>query len=309
MLAAKFGSEEALADLDEIVSLMMGTNDLAPLRGLLPRRIDTLTEQHATFVRDIYDQLTARKSDLSPYVGLLVLARLKRPWEALRLATITSRRTNDALFSVSDMGIVGDVLLADMENLALDIASVRADSIDPDTVLTKLDRFVQMSAGLVREIGVKREGKWGQRLIKIRQLASDAMDSLIVRAPREITAALPVQRLGAFGGRGPRRPDLSRDPDPVRVERALVWGRLLAGSTPYAGGGAFYAAHKDAFEEVSQYLRMYADSMMAELKSLEFEKRPRAQAFQMQAEALSGVILGLEEAEQIRRRAAAAVPR
>jgi hypothetical protein len=196
-----------------------------------------------------------------------------------------------------------------MENLALDIASVRPDNIDPDTVLTKLDRFVQMSAGLVREIGGKREGKWGQRLIKIRQLASDAMDSLIVRAPREITAALPVQRLGAFGGKGPRRPDLSRDPDATRVERALVWGRLLAGSTPYAGGGAFYAAHKDAFEEVSQYLRMYADSMMAELKSLEFEKRPRAQAFQTHAEALSGVILGVEEAEQIRRRAAAAQPR
>jgi hypothetical protein len=309
VLAAKIGSEEALADLEEIVSLLTGSNDLAPLRGLLPRRIDTLTDQHTAFVRDVYDQLTARKSELSPYVGLLVLARLKRPWEALRLASIASRRTNGALFSVSDMGIVGDVLLADMENLALDIASVRPDSIDPDVLLTKLDRFVQMSGGLVREIGVKREGKWGQRLIKIRQLASDAMDSLIVRAPREITAALPVQRLGAFGGRGPRRPDLSRDPDPTRVERALVWGRLLAGSTPYAGGGAFYAAHKDAFEEVSQYLRMYADSMMGELKSLEFEKRPRAQAFQMHAEALSGVILGMEEAEQIRRRAAAATPR
>jgi hypothetical protein len=119
--------------------------------------------------------------------------------------------------------------------------------------------------------------------------------------------ALPVQLLArSVPVRGP---DLSRDPDPTRAERALVWGRLLAGSTPYAGGGAFYAAHKDAFEEVSQYLRMYADSMMAELKSLEFEKRPRAQAFQMQAEALSDVILGLEETEQIRRRAAAATPR
>jgi hypothetical protein len=309
VLAAKFGSEEALSDLEEVASLLQGANELAPLRGLLPRRIDTLTEQHSTFVRDIYDQLAARKSDLSPYVGLLVLARLKRPWEALRLAGIVSRRTNDALFSASDMGIVGDVLLADMENLALDIASVRPDALDPDVLLTKLDRFVQMSGGLVREIGAKREGKWGQRLIKIRQLASDAMDSLIVRAPREIMAALPVQRLGAFGGKGPRRPDLSRDPDAARVERALTWGRLLAGSTPYAGGGAFYAAHKDAFEEVSQFLRAYAESMMAEMRTIEFDKRPRAQAFQTHAESLADVILGLEETEQIRRRAATTLPR
>ncbi|MBP6012396.1 MAG: hypothetical protein KBA31_09230 [Alphaproteobacteria bacterium] len=309
VLANRLGGEDALHDVEEAMQLLAGAGELSPLRGLLPRRIDTLTEQHGAFVRDIYDQMASRQSELCPYVGLLVLARLKRPWEALRLGGIISRRTNQALFSQSDMGIVGDVLLADMENLALDIASVRPDTLDTDTLLTKLDRFVQMSGGLVREIGGRRDGKWGQRLIKIRQLASDAMDALIVRAPREIMAALPVQKLGAFGGRGPRRPDLARDPDPAKIDRAMVWGRLLAGSMPYAGGGSFYSAHKDAFEEVSQYLRGYAESMMAELRTLEFDRRPRAQAFQVHAEALSDLVLGIEETDQIRRKAASMTPR
>ena len=249
-LGLKFGGEDALVDVEEIALLLAGASELAALRGLLPKRIDSLSEQHTAFARDLYDQLSPRRPELCPYVGLLVLARLKRPWEALRLASVMSRRTNEILFSQTDMGIVGDILLADMENLALDIASVRPDTLDPDKLLNKLDRFVQMSSGLVREIGVRRDGKWGQRLIKIRQLASDAMDALIARSPREIIAALPVQRLGAFGGRGPRRPDLSREPDPAKMERALLWGRLLAGSTPYAGGGAFYSAHEDAFEDL-----------------------------------------------------------
>jgi hypothetical protein len=207
------------------------------------------------------------------------------------------------------MGIVGDILLADMEHLALDIASVRPDTLEPDSLLNKLERFVQMSSGLVREIGVRRDGKWGQRLIKIRQLASDAMDALIVRAPREILAALPVQRLGAFGGRGPRRPDLSREPDLAKIERALQWGRLLAGATPYAGGGAFVASHKDAFDEVSQYLRSYAENMVSELRALDFDKRPRAEAYMQQAERLSDTILGVEETDLMRRRVAAALAR
>ena len=122
--------------------------------------------------------------------GFWCSARLKRPWEALRLAGVMSRRTNEILFSQTDMGIVGDILLADMENLALDIASVRPETLDPDAVLNKLERFVQMSGGLVREIGVRRDGKWGQRLIKIRQLVSDAMDALIARAPREISGGV-----------------------------------------------------------------------------------------------------------------------
>lgn len=309
VLSTKFGGEDALLDIEEIELLLGGAQDLSQLRALLPKRIDMLTEQHTSFVRDVYDHLASRRPELCPYVGLLVLGRLKRPWEALRLAGVMSRRTNEILFSQTDMGVVGDILLADMENLALDIASVRPETIEPDPLLTKLERFVQMSGGLVREIGVRRDGKWGQRLIKIRGVASDAMDALIARAPREITAALPIQRLGAFGGRGPRRPDLSREPDTTRVERALLWGKLLAGATPYAGGGAFYAAHKDAFEEVSQYLRSYADSLVTELKTLDFEKRPRAQAYLAHAETLSDTVLGVEETDLIRRRAAAALTR
>lgn len=308
-LVQKFGSEDALADIEEMTLLLGGAAELNPLRGLLPKRIDMLTEQHTSFVRDMYDQLAPRRPELCPYVGLLVLARLKRPWEALRLAAVMSRRTNEILFSQTDMGVVGDILLADMEHLALDIASVRPDMFDPDLVLNKLERFVQMSGGLVREIGVRRDGKWGQRLIKIRQLASDAMDALIARAPREILAALPVQRLGAFGGRGPRRPDLSREPDLAKIERALQWGRLLAGATPYAGGGAFVASHKDAFDEVSQYLRSYAENMVSELRALDFDKRPRAEAYMQQAERLSDTILGVEETDLMRRRVAAALAR
>lgn len=309
ILSVKFGGEDALYDVEEIATLLAAASDLSPLRGLLPRRIDTLSEQHTGLVRDIYEDLAAKKPELCPYVGLLVLGRLKRPWEVLRLTAISSSRSNAPLFSASDLSLIGDILLADMENMALDIASMRPDNLDPELLLNKLDHFTQMSGGLVREIGPKREGKWGQRLIKIRQLVSDAMDSFITRAPREITAALPVQKLGAFAGRGPKRPDFSRDPDPVKVDRALVWGKLLAGSTPYAGGGNFHAAHKDAFEEVSNYLLSYTESIVVELRTLDADKRPRAQSFLMHTQSLSAAILGHEEAEKIRKRVSTVLAR
>ena len=88
-----------------------------------------------------------------------------------------------------------------------------------------------------------------------------------------------------------------------------MWGRLLAGATPFAGGGAFYAAHKDAFEEVSHFLRSYAESMVSELRALDFDKRPRAQEFMHHAETLSDTILGVEETDLMRRRVAAALAR
>jgi hypothetical protein len=308
-LASRFGGDDALADIQEIALLVAGAGELTPLRGLLPRRIDMLSDQNMALVRDIYEDLSARKPDLCPYVGLLVLSRLRRPWEVLRLASIRALRADQPLFRQGDMAIIGDILLADMEHLALDIASVRPDAMDTDAILNRLDRFTQMSGGLVREIGTRRDGKWGQRLIKIRQLASDAMDMLIARVPREIASALPAQKpLGAMG-RGQARPDLAREPEVGRMERAMAWGRLLAGATPYAGGGDFHRSHRQAFEDVSTYLTEYTDSIAATLKTLDASRRPRAQAYLGHAQALVATILGHEEAEQMRRRVASVLAR
>lgn len=301
-LSSRLGGDDALADAQEIALLLSASSELMPLRGLLPRRIDMLSEQNQALVRDLYEELAARKPELCPYVGLLVLSRLRRPWEVLRLAAIRATHADEPLFRQQDMAIIGDILLADMEHLALDIASMRPDAMDTDALLNRLDRFTQMSSGLVREIGSRRDGKWGQRLIKIRQLASDAMDMLIARVPREIAAALPMQKAGGMSGRGPGRADLTREPELARIERALAWGRLLAGATPYAGAGGFHKSHKQSFEEVSAYLTGYCESATATLRTLDPSRRPRAQTYLTHAQALSATILGHEEAEQMRRR-------
>lgn len=308
-LAARWGGEDGIADIEEMALLLASASDLAPLKGLLPRRIETLSDQNLSLVRDVYEEFRAGKPALCPYVGLLVLGRLKRPWEVLRLAGVPSSDPARPLFSPADMGLVGDILLADMEHLALDIASVRPDAVDTDSILNKLDAFTQMSGGLVREMGSRREDKWSQRLIKIRQLATDAMEALVVRAPREIAAALPVQKPGTFGARRSRRPDLSREPEPARIARAQMWGCLLVGATPYAGGGDFHQAHRRAFEEVSAYLVDFTDGLLAELRALDPARQPRARAFLAHAQALSRTILGHEEADQLQQRVAVALGR
>lgn len=308
-LVSKFGGDDAFADAQEIALLLSGVSHLTPLRGLLPRRIDMLSEQNQALVRDLYEELAADKPELCTYVGLLVLNRLRRPWEVLRLASIRASKADAPLFRTQDMAIIGDILLADMEHLALDIASVRPDAIDTDAILNRLDRFTQMSSGLVREIGSRRDGKWGQRLIKIRQLASDAMDMLIARVPREIALALPMQRPAGVVARGPGRADLAREPELARIERALAWGRLLAGATPYAGAGGFHKSHKQAFEEVSAYLTAYSESAVGALRTLDPSRRPRAKTYLVHAEALSATILGHEEAEQMRTRVQAVLSR
>ena len=60
---------------------------------------------------------------------------------------------------------------------------------------------------------------------------------------------------------------------------------------------------------VRRLMRHYAESVIAELRTLDFEKRPRAQAYMVHAEALSDAVLGVEETDLMRRRVAAALTR
>jgi hypothetical protein len=305
-LALRFGGEAGLADIEEIALLLEAGHELDAVRAKLPRQIETLTPEMLATIRDIYDDLSARRPELCPYVALIVMPRLAKPWEVLRLAGVVSRRRDETLFSETDMGIVGELLLADMEQLTDDLTSAPPHKMNPAVVLPKLERFVQMSNGLIREIGVRKGSKWGQHLVKVRHLMSDAMDALITRAGVEITAVLPMQKLGAFAGQAPRRPDLTRDVDNLRLERALAWGHLLSGSSKFATDGAFHAAHREAFDRVAGHLRQYADAMVQELRTLDEDRRPRAEAFVAAAQSLGDAVLGQEETDLFRRRVAAA---
>jgi hypothetical protein len=305
-LAFTFGGEGALADIEEIGLVLEGGHELDAVRSKLPRAMESLLPDHLALVRDIYDDLSERRPELCPYIALIVLRRLHRPWEVLRLAGVVSRRRDETLFSESDMGVVGDLLLADMATLAGELSATPPHRMQPAAVLPKLERFVAMSNGLIREIGVRREGKWGQRLVKLRHLMSDAMDALIARAPIEIVAVLPMHKLGAYAGYAPRRPDLARELDVRRLERALDWAKLLAGAARFATDGAFHAAHREAFDRVSLHLRQYADAMVGELRTIDEAHRARAEAFVAAAQALGDAVLGREETDLFRRRVAAA---
>lgn len=305
-LALKFGGEDGLADIEEIALILDAGHEFEAIRAKLPRQVDTLTNEHLATIRDIYDDLSARRPELCPYVALILLPRLAKPWEALRLAGVVSRRRDETLFSETDMGVVGDLLLADMEQLTDDLTAAPPHKLNPGVVLPKLERFVQMSNGLIREIGVRKGSKWGQHLIKVRHLMSDAMDALITRAGVEVVAVLPMQKLGAFAGGAPRRPDLQRDVDKLKLERALKWGELLAGSAKFATDGAFHSAHREAFDRVAAHLRAYADAMVQELRTIDEDRRTRAEEFVAAAQSLGDAVLGTDETDLFRRRVIAA---
>jgi hypothetical protein len=117
-------------------------------------------------------------------------------------------------------------------------------------------------------------------------------------------AALPLVKTSTFSLRRSRQPDLTREPDPMKVDNAQRWARLLACVAPHAAGSRYQAAHRKAIDQVSSYLTTYAESAAAELHSPDIAKHARVQGYLACANDLLNTIIHAAEDETLHHRAA-----
>lgn len=300
-LAAAMGGQDAAMDVRDIGCICRGAPELAQLQRAVPRAAPHLSPELTETVREIFDRLNARARDAAGYVPVFVMPRLAKPWEVLRLAAQLARQDVDTLISATDMAMAGDILLAEMEELSDRLQALRPADLDAAAGVADLSRFARLSYGMVHEIGIKRDGRWGQRLMKARARVAEAMETLLERAPRDILAVLPTKQT-----KGLRRPDISRMPDADRAARAERLAHLLAGARPYAAAAAFQAALTAALDEVAQGLRAYDEDILRELRGAAGDARARAEAHLELALTLSEHVLGEQETSLLRRRARAA---
>ncbi|HWA92836.1 MAG TPA: hypothetical protein VG889_22585 [Rhizomicrobium sp.] len=299
--------EPIVADAEEIALLLMAGSEIVQIQALLPRPTLELTDEMLRALRDIHDRLVVALPDAAPYVAVVAMNRLMHPWQALKLPQLVAHQSQDTLISATDMGLVGDLLFADIERHGSAIRAARHPSFDPEAMVEHLSHFTELSSSIVREIDIRRDGKWGKRLLKDRAAVAETMDGLMERAPKEIVAMLPVQKSGAFGG-GPKCADFAKPVDDDRAERGLRYARLVMGCAPYAALGSFAAAQKDAFEEASQHLRGYNEDVVRELRAaIDAPRRAIVERqFELAAQ-LTALLFTLEEAEFLRRRGKAAM--
>lgn len=298
--------ETILADAEEMGILLGAAPELLEIQALLQRPAGNLPEPELVTLRAIHDRVAEKAPDAAAYVAVIAMRRLARPWEALRLPVFVSRQAKDTLISSTDMGLVGEVLFAELDEHLGVIRAARHPDFDPAVLVPAVAGFSELSMGLVKEVEMRRDGKWGQRLVKARAAAAESMEALVERSGREILAALPTQRASYTGGA--RTPDLSRAPDESKRERARRYAQLIAGARAFAAAVSVGAVLKGAEDEVRVGMRSYAEDLLRELRTAEGDQRLRGEDLLGFAADLTALLVSPEEAEFLRRRGRAAAP-
>ncbi len=302
---AALNGDLVVADAAEIALLLSVGGDILDLQDKLPKPVPAFTDPLLMAARAAYEKFVQTAPDAAPYVAVIVMSRLYRPWEALRLPLLVSRRQQDTLISSTDMGLVGELLFGDLDKLSHAIRTTHHVQFDAETLVENVASFAELSSAVVKEIAVRRDGKWGQTLLRDRSEVGNVMDTFMERAPKEIAAALPMHKTGSFAG--VRVPDFTRHVDPERIERALRYAKLVAGCKPFASAASFAVSLKDAHDQVIEYLRRYNDELVRELRSAESPRREIVQEYFALATGLTAILFSEQEAELLRRRGKAAL--
>ena len=295
--AAKKLQKDEIADAREIALLLLEADEMLKIQERLPKPVPHLTEEILWQLRESYDALIARNPDVAPFVAVVTMSRLQRPWEALRLPLMVSRQTGDALISKTDMGLVGEILLARMDAMKAVILAARHPPSDAETLVEQVVAFSHLSSALVKEVELRRDGEWGQRLLKDRAAIGAVMDGYMERAIKELGQVLPMNRGTA---------DFSRPTLAEKRAVAINYMKLVAGTRHFAAASSFAAKQSMALEETGNHVRRYVENAVRDLRSSSGEKRQIVETQLQFCAELAAVLFGTEEAELIRRRTRAA---
>jgi hypothetical protein len=184
--------------------------------------------------------------------------------------------------------------------------AVQLGEANTHEVLAELEQFTEISAGLTQSLDIRREGRWGKRLVETRSKLSEAMERRVETIPDEIIAGFPTTMTGAYAAKGVPRPNFSRWPDEAKIGRASNLAMFLGGSRWLAGKALFGVSHKAAVERLSRFLVAYGDELVTELKGGDPEALARCQAHLQAVLRVTELVMGEQEADILRRRATTA---
>lgn len=303
--AARALGADVASDAYDMARMMQIGPEIHELQISLKRPIFSLDEDDIFEIREVWERVQEAKPDCAPYVAFFVLGRLHKPWEIMRLAGALSRKMDDILISRTDAGNVGEILLSDLEDCVERLRAVRADAVSAERVLGPLEMFGQISTGIVRELGIKRDGIWGKRLMAARSEMAGEMERILSRAVRDISATLPMARRG-LTLRARRIPDLTKKPETDKMARAIEIASVVSGARPHALAGAFAGMLSEIEEKVSDLLRHYTEELVDELLTVEEGLKTQALVHAGHAVELTRIVLGPDEGDLVRRRVAAA---
>lgn len=297
---APFADAGLVADAREIATLLMGGSIVQDVKTLFPKHSPVPGDEKMQAFKAIHNRALDTMPDLVPYLPVVVMGRLEKPWQVMRLVSYVSLKRKDTVISATDIGLAGEILFGRMEDALSVIQGMQPQNFEPDRMIDNLTEFTLLSGAITKEVDILRDGAWGKRLLSNRSTISAIMEGYMERASREIAAAIPLKS-SSVGART-LVPHLAKMVDDKVVAQACRYAKLLSGCRYLAAPASFIVKYEEASNSTIDMLCFYNDAMLNELREPEWADRAQVERQFSVAMELSRLLLGADEASLLHRR-------
>jgi len=225
-----------------------------------PARIEDLNDTISAALRDRYEDAAEAQPEAGVWVLLMMLPRLKKPWQLLRVFERIARREDDFLLSRTDMSSVGEALLDDAEFYLAGFARAPKTMAEAEASAERLADFATVTIGMTREIGIRKDGAWGQKLFALRNAASTQMEAIHEMARQTFKKAVPETG-------GPRRLRPIPHPGEPEFDEAEAMGQFLYRVKDDASRAAVGNAHNTLLDELRHQLEDVGTELLEGLRT------------------------------------------
>lgn len=294
----------AVRDFKSVLDIAVILRTAPVLRGALeglPQVIEEISDALSADLRDRYERAGEEDPDAGAWFLYFVMARLTRPWRILRAFERIAKRGDDFLLSRTDMAGIGEALLLDAEHHLAGFSRSPATLAEARAAVRALADFSAVTVGMTREIGIRKDGAWGQKLVALRNQAAGQMERIHTRARKIFDPLLAESRSG-------RAAQLNPVPgrDTPHFAEALALGVFLTESAADASRAAVAGAHQQLLADLRGGLEELGRHLLAQLRGEDARLAETARV-RLEDTARLMIVLGEKEAAQIllRRTAAA----
>jgi hypothetical protein len=202
-LAAYTASRSAFGDLIKIMTALRAREAITKFNEALPAKISKFDDAQVDKIAALLDSFRKTNADALPFALTLVAARLKTPWQLIRLATKASRSKSAVDVAATPNTIAVSMVLdqIDDKRQALRMALKNNRVIVARDILVDVYNTEYALRVRIREL---EESEWGKRLRHIMNAVAALVDAEVSRFPDEVGHVLTSRSLrkhDLFAGR------------------------------------------------------------------------------------------------------------
>ena len=306
-LTTRLGGDRAKDDLKEIGAILEVGADIRALQRDLPVVMSPVTQSHRETIGHYLQIVEPKGGKASAFLVLSIMHRLPKPWNVVGLSGQLLEAEDDHDLKQSSLSLVGERVIEDIEIDAESLSNLRSGEFDPTAALELLRSFAARQKGMTKELGMRKDGDWGKRLLKARGTVSSGLERLFDKSVKEFSSTLSTRKPRSGSKASSLRvPDLARAPDAEKGHRLASLAKFIVGSWDFASQLGYGVAYEKARSEIDNYIDEFAGLLVDARTSAATEDEGAIEAYAVVCEAAMRPLFSDEACQVFARRMASA---